>query len=92
MTLHIEIDRDTEKRLAHFAKATGQKIDTLASKILKQGIKAREKNERECIEDEKSWHIEQELFTFAKNLLKEDGDAYFRPGCAGEKFQATGVQ
>jgi len=55
MTLHIEIDRDTEKRLANFAKATGQKIDTLASKILKQGIDAKEKNERECIEDEKSW-------------------------------------
>jgi len=55
MTLHIEIDRDTEKRLASFAKKTGQKIETLASKILKQGIDTKEQNERECSEDEKSW-------------------------------------
>ena len=71
LPVNFEIEMDNDKLL-------GQVIDLLISKTGTDEHLTRalvEFTEAKA-EDEKSWHIERDLFTFSKNLLTEDGQMH----------------
>src|ERR1035437_2824528 len=68
LPVNFEIEMDSDKLLA-------QVIDLLISKAGtdKEITRALVEFTESKAEDEKSWHIEKELFEFSKNLLTEEG-------------------